>query len=132
MIDAGQPSFLFVYGSLRRGEPMFAELGLGRALEYVGEAAVMGELYDLGDFPGAVAGSGRVCGELYRIKEPAILDTLDHYEEFDPADPEGSLFVRQRISVPDVGEAWTYLYNGSRENRRRIPSGDWRKRRSAA
>jgi gamma-glutamylcyclotransferase (GGCT)/AIG2-like uncharacterized protein YtfP len=81
---------------------------------------------------GAVPASGIVRGEVYRIKDPAILGALDRYEEFNPDNPQASLFVRQRIQVPDAGEAWTYLYNGSRENRRRISSGDWRKRSSVA
>jgi gamma-glutamylcyclotransferase (GGCT)/AIG2-like uncharacterized protein YtfP len=127
-----EPRLLFVYGSLRRGEPMFVELGLERALEYVSEGSFSGDLYDLGDYPGAVAADGMVKGEVYRIKDSTILDALDRYEEFDPDNPQQSLFVRQRIRIPQAGEAWTYLYNGSRKGRRRIPSGHWGKRRSAA
>ena len=129
---ADEPRLLFIYGSLRRGEPMFEELGLERALEYVSEGTFRGDLYDLGDYPGAVPADGVVRGEVYRIKDVSILDALDRYEEFDPDNPEDSLFVRQRIHIRGAGEAWTYLYNGSREDRRPIPSGHWRKRRSAA
>lgn len=132
MTDRDVPALLFLYGSLRGGEPMFEELGLDHALEYVSEGTIRGDLYDLGDYPGAVAAAGVVHGEVHRIKDPAILDALDRYEEFDPAKPDTSLFVRRRILVPEAGEAWGYLYNGSRENLRRIPSGEWRKRRSAA
>jgi len=132
MAESSEPSLLLLYGTLRRGEPMFEQLGLSEALEFVGVAAFPGTLYDLGDYPGAVPGDGLVAGELHRIRDPAILAALDEYEEFDPANPTTSLFVRQRIFVPEVGEAWTYLYNGSREHRRRIASGEWRKRRSAA
>lgn len=126
------PLLLFLYGSLRRGEPMFDELRLANSLEYVSDGTIQGDLYDLGDYPGAVSAEGVVRGEVYRIKDPEILCTLDRYEEFDPAHPDGSLFVRQRVAVPEVGEAWAYLYNGSCANRSRIASGDWRKRRSAA
>jgi gamma-glutamylcyclotransferase (GGCT)/AIG2-like uncharacterized protein YtfP len=127
-----QPRFLFVYGSLRRGEPTFAELGLGRSLEYIGDAAIAGDLYDIGDYPGAIPGAGLVRGEIYLIKDPAILHAVDDYEEFDPEDPDRSLFVRHRVCVPEVGEAWTYFYNGSHAKLRRIRSGEWRKRRPAA
>lgn len=129
-VDA--PELLFVYGSLRRGEPMFDALGLERALEYVSEGTFRGDLYDLGDYPGAVAADGVVKGEVYRIKDATILDALDRYEEFDPDNPGNSLFVRQLIQVPEAGAAWTYLYNGDRKDGRHIPSGHWRKRRSAA
>lgn len=132
MKDSDGPDLLFVYGSLRRGERMFAELGLERALEYVCQGTIRGDLYDLGDYPGAVAADGVVRGEVYRIKDPAILHALDEYEEFDPGDPQGSLFVRQLIFVPEAGPAWVYLYNGSSEDGRLISSGNWRKPRSAA
>lgn len=132
MTTVAEPKLLFVYGSLRRGEPMFDALGLDEALEYVSEGTFRGELYDLGDYPGAVAADGVVRGEVYRIKDVSILEALDRYEEFDPRDPRGSLFVRHLIHVPEAGAAWTYLYNGSREDGRHIPSGQWRKRRSAA
>lgn len=132
MTDRDAPALLFLYGSLLRGEAMFAELGLDDVLEYVSEGTIPGDLYDLGDYPGAVSAGGVVRGEVYRVKDPEIFNALDRYEEFDPAHPDTSLFVRQRVVVPEAGEAWAYLYNGSRENRRRIASGEWRKRRSAA
>jgi gamma-glutamylcyclotransferase (GGCT)/AIG2-like uncharacterized protein YtfP len=132
MAKSSEPGLLLLYGTLRRGEPMFEQLGLSAALEFVAEATFPGTLYDLGDYPGAVAGDGLVAGELHRIRDPAILAALDEYEEFDPANPATSLFVRQRILIPEVGEAWIYLYNGSREHHPRIASGKWRKRRSAA
>lgn len=132
MAESREPSLLFLYGTLRQGEPMFEQLRLSDALEFVGETSFPGALYDLGDYPGAVPGDGLVAGELHRIRDPGILTALDEYEEFDPANPATSLFVRQRIVIPEVGEAWAYLYNGSREHRRRLDSGEWRKRRSAA
>ena len=132
MAESSEPSLLLLYGTLRRGEPVFDQLGLSEALEFVGEAAFPGALYDLGDYPGAVAGDGTIVAELYRIRDPSILTALDEYEEFDPANPANSLFIRQRIVIPELGEAWAYLYNGSSRHRRRISSGEWPKRRSAA
>ncbi|HEX8125313.1 MAG TPA: gamma-glutamylcyclotransferase family protein [Allosphingosinicella sp.] len=132
MTKVDQPRLLFVYGSLRRGEPMFEELGLERALEFVSEGTFRGNLYDLGDYPGAVLADGVVRGEVYQIKDAAILEILDRYEEFDPDQPERSLFIRERVNIPEAGEAWIYLYNGSSGERRPIVSGDWRDRRSAA
>jgi len=130
--DLEGPDLLFVYGSLQRGERMFTELGLERALEFVCDGTIRGNLYDLGDYPGAVAADGVVQGEVYRIKDPAILAALDEYEEFDPCNRQDSLFVRELIFVPEAGPAWTYIYNGNREEGRLISSGHWRKPRSAA
>lgn len=127
-----EPNLLFLYGSLRRGEPMFDQLGLAEALEFLSPALFPGELYDLDDYPGAVPGDGLVAGELYRIRDPAILESLDRYEEFDPRKPEDSLFVRRSVPIRGKGHAWIYLYNGRPDSQRRIASGDWRKRRSAA
>ena len=47
------PEMLFVYGTLRRG---FAGHSLlqGLGARYVGKGRICGELFDLGDFPGAV------------------------------------------------------------------------------
>lgn len=132
MTAATEPSLLLLYGSLRRGEPMFDRLGLSDALEFVAPAAFAGELYDLGDYPGALPGDGMVSGELYRIRDPGILEALDRYEEFYVRKPEDSLFLRRAVSIPGQGEAWVYFYNGSPDGQRRIASGDWRKRRSAA
>jgi gamma-glutamylcyclotransferase (GGCT)/AIG2-like uncharacterized protein YtfP len=130
--DIVEPAFLLLYGSLRRGEPMFAKMGLDRALEYVREVEFPGDLYDLGDYPGAVAGGDLVHAELYRLLDADILEALDCYEEFDPARPAESLYLRKAIPVPGIGDAWVYLYNRGVAGARRIAGGDWRKRRTAA
>jgi gamma-glutamylcyclotransferase (GGCT)/AIG2-like uncharacterized protein YtfP len=127
-----EPAFLLLYGSLRRGEPMFCEMGLDRALEYVRDVEFPGDLYDLGDYPGAVAGQDRVQAELYRLLDADILGALDRYEEFDPARPTDSLYLRKAIAVPGIGDAWVYLYNRGVAGARRIAGGDWRRHRSAA
>jgi gamma-glutamylcyclotransferase (GGCT)/AIG2-like uncharacterized protein YtfP len=127
------PSLLLLYGSLRRDQPMFRELGLAEALEFLGDVAFPGDLYDLGDYPGAVPGEGFIAAELHKIRDPKILAALDEYEEFDPARSEQSLFRRAIISIAGRGDAWVYFYNQAPAgDQRRIASGDWRKRRSAA
>lgn len=114
---------LFVYGTLRSGQPQAPRLG-GAVL--LGEATTAGELRDFGDYPGLVEGPGMVHGELVRLPE-AALSRIDDLEGFDPADPDGSLFCRQLrcIQLEDGSkmEGWTYLWchgGGSL-----IPSGDW-------
>ena len=129
-MPAEEVEFILFYGSLRHGQPMFAQLGLGWGLEFAGPASFSGELLDLGDYCGAVAGDGSVVADAYRIVDPAILPVLDRYEEFDPAQPEASLFVRRCVEAEGFEQAWVYLYNGP-DRERRIRSGDWLNRQSA-
>ena len=122
---------LLLYGSLRAGQPKFSELGLHRALEFLGPTQFDGDLYDLGDYPGAVPGTGIVRAEAYKVRDPDIFGVLDEYEEFDVSRPDESLFVRRCVHVKGLGDAWVYFYNGPHEGRR-IASGDWIGWQSAA
>lgn len=116
-------AYLFVYGTLRSNQPNAPRLGGSTPL---GWAVTSGQLVDLGDYPGLVNGEGRVVGELFLIPT-AALDRIDDLEGFDPADPAGSLFVREMrdIEVPGKGafQAWTYRWPGA--VKMTIPSGDW-------
>lgn len=92
---------------------------------FQGMGTFRGRLYDLGRYPGAVASaedSERIVGEIYRLKQVAkALTLLDDYE--------GELFRRQQVSARlDVKRkinTWIYLYQGSVDACRRIPSGDY-------
>jgi gamma-glutamylcyclotransferase (GGCT)/AIG2-like uncharacterized protein YtfP len=127
-LPACSPAFLFVYGTLRRGESRHALLEGAR---YARDGTVEGELVDLGDYPGLVAGPGRVTGELFAIGDPALLRALDQYEGFHGFDDPASLYHRGvcRVLAPDGTrvEAWTYFYRGDRSRARRL-SGDWCRR----
>src|SRR5688572_8924061 len=87
------PALLFAYGTLMRGYPLHRVLARGAA--FVGEGHVRGTLLDLGRYPGLVAGSGRVAGELYRLERPELLPVLDR--------EEGYNFERRRgaVTLPD-------------------------------
>jgi len=121
---------VFVYGTLRSGEAGFAELGLGELVETLGPATVAGTLYDLGEYPGALLGSGAIIsGELLLPRDEAVLALLDAYELFDPADPAGSEYRRVQTATKDGGiKIWIYVYNFPLENARLIPGGDWLQR----
>jgi gamma-glutamylcyclotransferase (GGCT)/AIG2-like uncharacterized protein YtfP len=123
---------LVVYGLLRRGASMS---GLLSGAEFLGEVTVPGfGLYDLGDFPGAVAlgdvvageEEGGVVGELYELPSPAVLDLLDEAEHVH-ADPP--LYTRALIEAQGA-PAWFYVYARPVDAAARIPSGDWFSRRS--
>lgn len=111
--------YLFVYGTLQpaAAPPEVKEI-VGRWRK-VGSATVLGQLYDLGDYPGAVLDantSSRIVGEVFELpKDPAVLATLDEYEGYDPDEPGDSLFqrIKTEVKLADGGkqETWIYVYN---------------------
>lgn len=127
------PDRVVFYGSLQAGLRLGGEPPFEALVELVGPCRLAGRLYEVGDgaYPGlelAPTGSGAVVhGELHRILDPAALDLLDRWEEYDPHRPERSPYVRQavRLLEPDV-DAWVYV---GRHGRRgpTVASGDWRR-----
>lgn len=123
---------IFLYGTLRRGSSrhnILKRLGA----EYVGKGTVQGELFDLGDYPGArktEKPSSRVVGEIYRLPNPAqAFAVLDAVEGFRPSAPESSLFRREtttaRLANGECRTAWLYWLSRGRGPMRRIRSGDY-------
>ncbi len=146
---------LFVYGTLRRGFRLHGVLERLGA-QYVRRGNIQGELFDLGDFPGArktessggssaglqpgtaalKGGATLVVGEVYQLQNPArALKSLDEVEGFRshaPAGSAGSLFRREIVWVTlQNGErlsAWVYWLNRASVPGRRIDSGDYAKK----
>lgn len=146
----GAIAHLFVYGTLRRdaGHEMHRLLALhGRRC---GRGSVVGRLYDLGPYPGAVpdepggpggapGGPGThrlpdsapsVRGEVYLLERPSVaLEDLDRYEGCAAEDPHPHDFVRASVTVKsDDGDrirAWIYWYRGSLEGAEPVPTGDY-------
>lgn len=144
-MTAGPQNFLFVYGTLREELAHPMAVVLGAHATRVGRASFRGQLFDLGEYPGAVpsaAVSDRVAGELYRIepgREAALFAELDRYEDCDPDDPAAGEYVRARAQVEAESgapfEAWIYLYNRPTGGLERIVSGDfsaWATERASA
>ena len=97
--DESQP-LLFVYGSLKRGQRAHHLL---RELPWLGQAWLPGAcLHDLGPFPMAVLGEGRIQGELYGVCE-TVLAALDRYEG------APRLYQRHWLNLEDGRGAWVYL-----------------------
>jgi gamma-glutamylcyclotransferase (GGCT)/AIG2-like uncharacterized protein YtfP len=123
--------YLFVYGTLSRnaGHPMHQLLV--RHAEFAGEGHFTGQLFRVGDYPGAMASSDRndkVFGELYRLRSPQlVLPRLDAYEGCAPSDPLPHQFARRRLRVHlAAGKekmAWVYLLNRVTPRFPRIASG---------
>ena len=96
---------------------------------------IQAELYDLGDFPGALPADSprnQVAGELYCLPNPVSdLELLDRVEAFGPVTPESSLFRREIVEVTLENhtrlQAWVYWLSRWHGPRRRIASGDYAK-----
>lgn len=118
-----------VYGLLRAGESGFARFGLADAFRPLGPCVIPGALWDLGQFPGLVAGGGQVAGELFELIDPSVIPRLDAFEDYWPADPARSRYdrVKLRLREPDR-EAWVYVWRLGLETATLIESGDWFKR----
>ncbi len=103
---------LLVYGLLRKGEPMH---GLLAGAEFLGERRLQGyDLFDLGEYPAAVPGTGAVVAELYELPSPAVVDVLDR------AEGVPTLYRRELVEG-----AWLYVYARPVGRAPRITSGDW-------
>jgi len=116
-------TFVFVYGTLMRGE---ANHRLLVDAERVGAAVTMGQLFDLGSFPALVltGTDDLVDGELYRVTD-AELAALDRLEGV-----KFGLYTRVKVAVL-CGErklrAQTYTQSRAEQRGRpRIESGSWR------
>lgn len=125
---------VFVYGTLRRGGRN--DIARYRPLPvWVGEASIVGTLYDLGAYPGVVLGGagrmksamrGVVKGEVY-VVEPAVEAALDVLEEV--ADDDSGEYIKRHVRVEVAGrpiDCLVYEIHPSRiAGRRVIESGDW-------
>ena len=121
---------LFVYGSLRSDSGHPAHRYVSDDFVLLGPARVKGKVYDLGEYPGALASDDDcfIKGELYRLKEKADFSTaaarLDEYEGVNETPP---LFTRKLVNVYIDGlitDAWIYWYNGAVTGKPWIESGD--------
>src|ERR1044072_4476714 len=110
---------LFLYGTLLPSEAPKEIASIVKRCRRLGAAHVRGRLYDFGEFPGAILNPPSrtiIHGELVALpSDVRILRELDRYEEFDPADPKRSLFVRKKVQVQMTNgssrEGWIYVYN---------------------
>lgn len=91
-----------------------------RGARYLGtcRSGALFTLYDLGDYPAAVAG-GKTCivGEVYVVHD-SLLERLDAFERV----PD--LYRRVRTDT-DYGTAWLYLMSEAPRGAGIISSGDW-------
>jgi gamma-glutamylcyclotransferase (GGCT)/AIG2-like uncharacterized protein YtfP len=125
-------ALIFVYGTLRRRSGHASSVLLAASASFVDEASFQGKLYQVAEYPGAVASADtedRVIGEVYRLHETeSTLHRLDLYEGCS-GDDDTDEYVRKRVKVElrrgGQAAAWTYLYNRSTQGLPRIASGNF-------
>ena len=110
---------VFVYGTLRAGEPNHYLLDR-HALVARARTEAAFELVSLGAFPAMIAGgTTAVVGEVYVI-DPVTLAALDRLEG------HPRFYQRTAIRLEDGDEVLAYLLSPEQaRGRTRIPSGDW-------
>lgn len=116
--------FVFVYGSLRRGNAGAMSVRFPNAA-YVAEGRVRGSLYDLGEYPGLVMDSAVsfVTGEVYQVDD----DTLKRLDKFELT----SDYSRKQVEVEhglERTDCWIYVPDRVAEffgDYELIESGDW-------
>lgn len=123
---------LFVYGTLRRGSHRRMHRQLAQSADLVGSARFRGRLFRVAAYPGAVASphaADSVRGEVYRLRDPALLPVLDRYEGCDPRDPTPPYVRRlEQVTLDDdaaIVRSWIYLYARPTDGLERIMSGDF-------
>jgi len=129
--------YLFSYGTLLPSLAPPEIKSTVRRLRRVGRGFVRGHLFDLGEYPGAIltrTGS-QIAGQIFELPDdPEVLDRLDEYEGFDPANPASSLFVRKRrcVQLQDGRRffCWIYSYNRPVTAARHLGGGVYSKART--
>ena len=119
-----QPEHIFVYGILKKAG------GAGDMMsgsEFVSDAKVKGDLYNLGSYPGLRHGDGVVTGEVYKIKDECLLNQLDRWEGYHKDKPEYSMYLREQVDLiePKGVRAWVYVYNRDVHPNHKIKDGCW-------
>ncbi len=109
-----------VYGLLRRGERLAHLLEGARLIEQVTLRGF--DLFDLGSYPAAVAGTGVLVAEVYELASAEQLAPLDEAEGVDEDPP-----LYRRVALD--ARTWIYLYARTTTSAPRIASGDWIRRR---
>jgi gamma-glutamylcyclotransferase (GGCT)/AIG2-like uncharacterized protein YtfP len=111
------PTLLFIYGTLHPDRAPAEIAAAARRLTPVGPATIRARLHNLGAYPGAILDptAPPLPGELFVVPDDEVMARLDAYEDFRPADPANSLYLRvmTTATMPD-GAAVTcsvYVYN---------------------
>ena len=125
---------VFVYGTLRPGQPNWERLLVRRAARTAPGCLSGVDLLDCGHYPAAVerTGADGATGDVVWIEPRAwlgVLADLDHLEGYHPADPD-RLYDRAVRAVDTADgpvECWVYVAGRvlAESGRPLVPGGDW-------
>jgi len=129
-----QIEHVFVYGTLKQGEPLYFLEGI-KDVRVEGWPARMqgGLLYNLGLFPGMILkpNAGLVMGEVQHFRQiETVLGILDEVEEYYGEGDPNNLYRRVEHEAELLNEegfisCWVYEYVGSLDEAVFIESGVW-------
>jgi gamma-glutamylcyclotransferase (GGCT)/AIG2-like uncharacterized protein YtfP len=122
----GEPTHLFVYGTLRPGEVRWHHLEPYVVADVPAvDTAVAGDLYDTDlDYPAAMfGGHGRILGRVYQLRADRLAEGLAHLDEVESA-VRGD-YHRVQIVTESGHTAWAYQCGEPALLVRRIIGGDW-------
>ncbi|GAB4042593.1 gamma-glutamylcyclotransferase family protein [Spirosoma jeollabukense] len=130
---ATDSDLLFVYGTLRPSFTNTHAQYLHKHSQYVGDGKFWGQLFDLGNYPGAIyqpETTAVVYGSIFNISanKPHLLTYLDNYEGIGEAFEKPHEYIRTVIEVSfgdGIVACWIYLYNLSVGGNQLITSGDY-------
>ncbi len=116
---------IFVYGTLRKGARAYDWYLSGEDTNYVGPAAIRGDLHDMGSYPAVInadepRSEGIVLGDVFEVTDET-LKHLDAYEGYP------YLYQREVVNTRDGQEVQVYVYGDVEDAMRRplVESGDW-------
>ena len=112
------PSFLAVYGTLRRRSLAKQRFFFLKDLQFYGYGVLRGLLLIQNGYPAVLEQSGLVRVEIFRLGSRGAWEALDRYEGYQPELGYRSLFYRKRVSLlqPRI-RAWVYFLG------REVPRG---------
>jgi gamma-glutamylcyclotransferase (GGCT)/AIG2-like uncharacterized protein YtfP len=104
------PSFLAVYGSLRRRSLAKQRFFVLQNLQFYGYGVLRGLLFIQNGYPAVLEQSGLVRVEIFRLGSGGVWEALDRYEGYQPELGYRSLFYRKEVSLlrPEI-RAWVYF-----------------------
>lgn len=112
------PEPLFIYGTLHPDRAPAEIAAAARRLVPYADGTIYARMYNFGAYPGVVLDETAppVQGHVFTVPDAETLAALDAYEDYRPADPDSSLFLREKAVVTlDDGShlsCWVYTYNG--------------------